>query len=343
MAYLRLSTEAELHPSFNEWILWLKGRERKTPHTVRAYSQGLRRVILFSEQPTSAFRPDFLNQASLTDVVLNMLNAQHSGVISESTIEHSLAALKSYLDFCLQDGLLKEAPSISRVRKVAKIDPPQPDPKFYRPDEVRELYVEALNPNPTLQAGAQIRWPERDLAMCSFLGILGLRSAELIAADVNWIRRERLRDADDGSEWVMHVLGKRGKIRHLPLSTELLDVNDSWRQARRDRLGAADPESPLFVTLSGERFNYRRLSYWLMVLNRGAGLRPRSLHALRHTAGVQLAAAGVPMNMIQGILGHANIKTAGIYTELAARDLVGVLNRSEANTLLREALDEIAP
>jgi len=339
MPYLRLPPESELHPSFEEWILWLKGRERKTPHTVRAYSQGLRRIVHFSEMSPTEFRPDFLNQASLTDVVLNMLNAQHEGSISESTIEHSLAALKSYYDFCQQDGLLKEAPSISRVRKVAKIDPPQADPMFYRPEEIRSLYEEALNPEPGDHAGPGVRWIERDLAMCSFLGILGLRSAELIMANVNWIQLERLDDGDDVAGAVMHVTGKRGKIRHLPLSPELFSANKAWLAVREERFGRTDPESPLFVTLKGDRFTYRQLSYWLTSLNRGAGLRQRSLHSLRHTAGVQLAAARVPMNVIQGILGHANVKTAGIYTELAAQDLAGVLNRSEANGLLRDALE----
>jgi site-specific recombinase XerD len=95
----------------------------------------------------------------------------------------------------------------------------------------------------------------------------------------------------------------------------------------------------MFVTNDGDRFNYGRLRYWLRLLNREAGLRDRSLHSLRHTAGVQLAADAVPMNVIQSLLGHATIKTTGIYTELAGGELVGVLNRSGANTLLGEALE----
>jgi len=94
------------------------------------------------------------------------------------------------------------------------------------------------------------------------------------------------------------------------------------------------------VTNDGERFTYQRLRYWLKLLNREAGLRDRSLHSLRHTAGVQLAADGVPMNVIQSLLGHATITTTGIYTELAGGQLVGVLEQSGANTLLAEALAE---
>jgi site-specific recombinase XerD len=44
------------------------------------------------------------------------------------------------------------------------------------------------------------------------------------------------------------------------------------------------------------------------------------------------------MNVIQSLLGHASIATTGIYTELAGGQLVGVLERSGANTLLGEVL-----
>ncbi|MDG1989120.1 MAG: tyrosine-type recombinase/integrase, partial [Acidimicrobiales bacterium] len=90
-------------------------------------------------------------------------------------------------------------------------------------------------------------------------------------------------------------------------------------------------------------FTYQRLRYWLKLLNREAGLRDRSLHSLRHTAGVQLAADGVSMNVIQSLLGHATITTTGIYTELAGGQLVGVLEQSGANTLLAEALSPQNP
>jgi integrase/recombinase XerD len=100
-------------------------------------------------------------------------------------------------------------------------------------------------------------------------------------------------------------------------------------------------DDPLFVTKDGERFNYRRLRYWLLTLNRAAGLRDRSLHSLRHTAGVQWAANGVPMNEIQSLLGHASINTTGIYTEVAARGLIDAVKSSEANRLIMETLNEM--
>ena len=212
------------------------------------------------------------------------------------------------------------------------------DPEYYRPAEVRDLYTEALNPKAPKH---RVRWAARDLAMCSFLAVLGLRSAELTDADIGWVSRERLTDSEKGTTWMLQVIGKGRRIRRLPLSQELVEANDRWQVERIGRFGPTEPTDPLFLTNDGKRFTYQRLRYWLRLLNREAGLRDRSLHSLRHTAGVQLAVEGVPMNIIQSLLGHATITTTGIYTELAGGQLVGVLEQSGSNTLLGDALNKV--
>lgn len=335
MAYRDLPESKAMSAVYHEWLAWLPLFEDKPEHTVRAYGQGVRRVVSFAELDPSAFGPDSLDQARLTDTVRDM---RADGGISKATINQTLASLKSFYDFCLADGLVREVPNIARIRKVAKLEVPQTDPEYYRPSEIRDLYAEATDES---ESSGRVRWPSRDLAMCSFLAVLGLRSAELAAAELGWISRERLVDDDDRASWMIQVVGKGRRIRRLPLSMELLAANDRWQEERVDRFGPTRGGDPLFVTNDGNRFTYQRLRYWLRLLNRKAGLRDRSLHSLRHTAGVQLAADGVPMNVIQSLLGHATITTTGIYTELAGGQLVGVLEQSGANTLLGQALGAV--
>jgi site-specific recombinase XerD len=334
MAYRTLPRPDEMPPVYHEWLHWLPLYEDKPEHTVRAYGQGVRRVVSYMDVEPTGFRPDSLDQASLTDTVRSMRSDPE---VSRSTLNQTLAALKSFFDFCIADRLVAQVPDIARIRKVARLDVPQVDPEYYRPTEVRELYAEASSRD---NVGGRVRWASRDLAMCSFLAVLGLRAAELAAADRGWLTRERLVDAEDRANWMLHVVGKGRRIRRLPLSDELVEATKRWQEERTSRFGPSGADDPMFVTNDGDRFNYGRLRYWLRLLNREAGLRDRSLHALRHTAGVQLAADAVPMNVIQSLLGHATIKTTGIYTELAGGELVGVLNRSGANTLLGEALEQ---
>jgi integrase/recombinase XerD len=46
-----------------------------------------------------------------------------------------------------------------------------------------------------------------------------------------------------------------------------------------------------------------------------ANIRAFSFHAFRHYAASQLADAGVPLNVIQELLGHHDIKTTSIYLQ----------------------------
>ena len=346
MAHRELPTKDDMSAIFKAWLKWLPLYENKPTETIRAYSQGVRRVVAFAiadpestmyRRSPSDFAPESFDQASLTDMV-RVIAADED--VSKATLNQTLAALKSFYDFCIADNLVTEVPDISRIRKVAKshLNVPQVDPEYYRPADIRDLYAEAASQD---NDSSRVRWPSRDLAMCSFLAVLGLRASELATADRGWLSHERLVDKEDQATWMLTVLGKGRRIRRLPLSKELVSAHDRWQEERTDRFGPCQPDEPMFVTNDGDRFNYGRLRYWLRLLNRHAGLRSeRSLHSLRHTAGVQLAADGVPMNVIQSLLGHATIKTTGIYTELAGGQLVGVLEQSGANRLLGDALQE---
>ena len=336
MAYRALPTNDDMPPVFHEWLHWLPLYEDKPVHTVRAYGQGVRRIVSFTEIPPERFGPTSLDQASLTDTVRAM---RADGEIAKATINQTLAALKSFYDFCVADRLAAsdEVPNIARIRKVAKLDTPRGQPDFYVPTQIRLLFEEAAR---GAKGGSRIRWASRDLAMCSFLAVLGLRTVELITANVNWVG-ERLIAGDEGSPLMLRVDGKGKKRRQLPLSFELLAAHTHWQAERVDRFGPSQGDDPLFVTNDGSRFNYQRLRYWHRLLGREAGLplRTHTLHTLRHTAGVQMAAEGVPMNLIQSMLGHENLNTTGIYTALAGEQLIEVVERSGANKLL-QALQE---
>ena len=334
-----------LSPAVHEWLHSLPLFEDKNQHTVRAYSQGLRRIISIAEIDPRAFAADSLNQAELTDLVRDMRFMTKADGITPlfqmATINQSLSALQSFYHFCVRDHLPghEEVPDVLRLKRVAKLRPPEPQTDHYLPAEIRDLFEEAASEGDTQH---RIRWPTRDLAMCSFLAILGVRAAELIAANVGWITQERLDDLGprlDGA-WLFWVQGKRERVRSIPLSQELLEVHDRWQEERVARFGPALPSDPLFVTNTEERFNYQRLKYWLRLLNREAGLRDRSLHTLRHTAGIQLANDGVSLNVIQALLGHVGVATAGIYTALASAHLSDVVRETQANALLGQTLRE---
>ena len=358
---------------FKKWTKWLPVFEGKPETTLKAYSQGVRRIVSFAEgvadvdSDPKKFGPGTFDQLSLIEVVRRIIS---SGTVTKATLNQSLAGLQSFYDWCVNtkpEIRSNDLPDIKRLRKVAKLAVPQVDPDYYRPDELRRLYEEAANPDCVV--GKTIRHSSRDLAICSFLAVLGLRASELTKAKIGWITQETLEaadkdpnedaeddgtggdtqnsDATDERIWVMRVEGKGGKTRRVPLTSELIEANRRWQNEREELQGVdlPRPGDHLFVPRrkpkggSGEdELSYYQLWYLLQMIAREAGLRELGAHALRHTAGVQMALDGVAINRVQGLLGHASIATTGIYTELADIELLSTVRAAEANKLLGEVL-----
>ncbi len=313
--------------AFHLWQSWLRDYEQKSVSSVLAYSQGLRRVIDIAGVEPRHFRPDDMQQARLTDIVTEM---RGSDSLNRSTINQTLAAVKSFYKFCERDGLSGTGPDLKRIRELANLgSKPGKHPVYYEGPELSKLFEAAAMDRAKSELGAGMMWPVRDHAMLSFLASLGLRAVELYAADVEWIRQ-----IDEETE-VFAVAGKGMKTRYIPLTSQLIAANQEWQMERASRFGnlSRRESRPLFVTVTGGRFDYQRLRYWLRALNRAAQVPDHSLHALRHTAGVQWAADGVPLNEIQHLLGHENIQTTGIYTNLAGVGSSRAIPRSLANRL----------
>jgi integrase len=70
---------------------------------------------------------------------------------------------------------------------------------------------------------------------------------------------------------------------------------------------------------SGEPYDPTSMPAMLDAACEAAGVRRMTLHTLRHSFGAHLAQAGAPLNVIQELLGHADISTTLAYAHLAPR------------------------
>jgi site-specific recombinase XerD len=64
------------------------------------------------------------------------------------------------------------------------------------------------------------------------------------------------------------------------------------------------------------RIHESTATHWFKDLARKSGVHDARLHDLRHTAATHMIASGIPMRVVQEILGHANIATTGIYAHV---------------------------
>jgi integrase len=113
---------------------------------------------------------------------------------------------------------------------------------------------------------------------------------------------------------------KSNKERHIPLDVDVYEL----LYARRVVSGY------VFVDIDGRPFTGGRLNRRLAIVCEKAGLRRITWHVLRHTFATQLAMKGVPLQIVQLLLGHADVRTTMRYAHVAP-------------SLLRPAIDMLNP
>ena len=161
--------------------------------------------------------------------------------------------------------------------------------------------------------GADTTLAARDAAMLELLYGCGLRVGELVGLDVvasgsaaGWI------DVADASA---HVLGKGRKRRAVPVGAPALKALSDWIEAR-GAIARAD-EPALFVSRHGTRLAPSQVRSRLKDRAIAAGL-PTHVHPhmLRHSFASHVLQSSGDLRAVQELLGHANITTTQVYTQL---------------------------
>jgi len=153
----------------------------------------------------------------------------------------------------------------------------------------------------------------RDRCMVELLYGCGLRVGELVGLDV--------RAGDQASGWIdigdatAHVLGKGSKRRSVPVGRPALVALEEWL-AVRDQMARAD-EAGLLVSQRGTRITASQIRSRLKRRAIVAGL-PTHVHPhmLRHSFASHLLQSSGDLRGVQELLGHANITTTQVYTQL---------------------------
>lgn len=163
-------------------------------------------------------------------------------------------------------------------------------------------------------------WLElRDSAMVELLYGSGLRVGELIGLDAIGTAQS--------SGWVdmaaaeVHVFGKGGKRRTVPVGSKALQALGLWVRVRADiitqTLVVNTSANALFLGKNGSRLS--AASVWQRLKRRSmqAGLAmPVHPHMLRHSFASHVLQSSSDLRAVQELLGHTNITTTQVYTRL---------------------------
>ncbi|MDD7221388.1 MAG: site-specific tyrosine recombinase XerD [Oscillospiraceae bacterium] len=224
---------------------------------------------------------------------------------SAATVTRSLASLKCFYGWMVSNGRMESNPALQA--KSVKVE--RKLPQVLTSQEVELLLSQ---PQCVDQKGY------RDHAMLELLYATGIRVSELISLDVEHVNL---------AAGFIRCYSKN-KERIIPLYPGAVRAISDYVRNVRPQL-AVEGEHALFVNMNGERMS--RQGFWKIIkgYQEKAGIKTDiTPHTLRHSFAAHLLANGADLRSIQEMLGHSDISSTQIYTQLVNQKLKDVYNKA---------------
>jgi integrase/recombinase XerC len=306
-----------LPPLMESHLGHLRVARRVAPRTLAVYRHALGALAdLALAQPVAL-------EHVQTHQVRRWVATLHQRGLAPRSLALTLSAWRGFYRWLAREGAVAANP----VDGVRAPKAPAPLPKALGIDQAMALADGGGHPTQAPQGTSAKSEPlaqavaVRDQAVIELLYGCGLRVAELTALDAQpgpqaagWV---------DEADATVHVLGKGGKRRSLPLGAAALQAVRAWRAQRA--LMAKPQETALFVGARGARLGGSQVRLALAQRARAAGL-PTHVHPhmLRHSFASHLLQSSGDLRAVQELLGHAHIRTTQIYTKLDFQHLAQV-------------------
>ena len=276
---------------------FLKYERNYSLHTIRAYMNDLTEF------------EDFLIDASteiekVNSKIIKLYSLNLYTKNSKSTVSRKLTTLRSFFNFMVRKGNLKQNPAnlIPLPKKEKEL------PVFLSVDEVFKL-IDSIDQEGIL--------PLRDLAIIELLYSSGLRVSELTNIKVLDI---------DHRENFVKVSGKGNKERIVPFGSNAREV---ILQYLRRRIELKPKDDFLFLNNRGSGLTTRSIVRIVKKYGLLSGISKKiSPHALRHTFATHLLGGGADLRSIQELLGHSSLSTTQRYTHTSIEQIMKIYDKT---------------
>ena len=277
--------------NIDEYLLFLSVEKGLSQASISSYRQDLKRYLAFLEDRGIQ---DY--SAVDTELIILFLKLLKEEGKSAKTITRMQSTLRNYHQFLLNEDVVKNNPAI-RLHTVKE------DKKLPVYLTVGEMETLLRTPDDST-AGA------RDRAMMELLYASGLRVSEVIdikTTDLN---------IDMG---FIRVRGKGSKERIVPMTDHVGRLLMSYIANERLILLKDDDVDALFITNRGKGFTrqglWKTIKKYEMLSGIGKNITP---HTFRHSFATHLIENGADLRAVQEMLGHSDISTTQIYTQISA-------------------------
>ena len=279
------------------FLHFLSAEKGASENTIAAYRNDLSQFGTFLTAVNMNGHPTDWQRISKDTIIQYILQLKEKRY-AEASVARKVAAVKSFFQYMQAEGAIQANPTESlespRVGKTL--------PKPLSVQQVDEL----------LEQPAKKHTPEalRDRAMLEVLYATGLRVTELVSLDLDSISL-------DPRSPSARCLGKGAKERSVPIHEQAMLALIGYLNDGRPRLVKHRKERALFVNRRGERLT--RQGFWLILKQyaQEAGIEGSvTPHSLRHSFATHMLRGGAPLRSVQELLGHANISTTQVYTQI---------------------------
>lgn len=272
-----------------EYTSFMTDIRHKSLNTVESYKRDVTQYISYLDGTGVTD----ISSTTKNTVLSYLLYLQKEGRAS-STVSRTLASLRSYYLFMMQNGVVKSNPT-------SNLEAPHVEkkiPKILSGEEVELLLEQPKNCD---NKGI------RDKAMLELLYATGIRVSELINLDVS--------DVNVPMSFVRCKGGKKERI--IPMGHQAKDALGNYINNVRKYMVKDENETALFVNCSGARLSrqgfWKLIKYYQHIAGIETDITP---HTLRHSFAAHLLENGADLHSIQEMMGHADISSTQVYSRM---------------------------
>ena len=289
---------SELNKSLDKFTSYLKYERNYSEDTLKNYISDLKK---FTKHLSDISVVEFTDIT--LDITQNYINALNRNGLSASSLSRKASSIRSFFSFLYKKKYIDRNPATKIVvpKKLQKL------PFILSISQIDELCkIPATN-------FAAIR----DRAMIELMYSSGLRLSEITSLDVSSV---------NVVDKIISVIGKGNKQRYLPIGSKALDALSKWMTTRNTSKVCDDA---LFLNKFGNRLSNRsvqtRLNYWASYKGLNCKISP---HTLRHSCATHLLESSGDLRAVQEFLGHEDISTTQIYTNVDFEHLKKIYSKS---------------
>jgi integrase/recombinase XerD len=291
-----------LDEAIDRFLDHLKVERNLSPHTLESYARDLRQLA------------EHLGKAGVGEVDgvtpahLGAFQLARSKSVASRSRARALSAFRGFFRFLRGERLLELDPT-------AALDGPRLERRLPRVFSVEEIDRLLAAPDRKTPRGL------RDAAMIETLYATGLRVSELCRLDLAGL---------DLQHGFLRAMGKGRKERLVPLGQAAVELLGEWLERGRGAFVRARGRASDAVFLSRLGRAMTRQAFWQILgrYAREAGIKgPLSPHKLRHSFATHLLERGADLRAVQAMLGHADISTTQVYTQVSRARLLDLYKK----------------